>query len=60
MIKKYGHRNVTYAPSFPGALQVLEEKLQDGDLLITLGAGDVWKIGEEWIAKGLERIKGSQ
>ena len=27
--------------------RMLREKLQDGDLLITLGAGDVWKIGEE-------------
>jgi len=23
--------------------------LQDGDLLLTLGAGDVWKLGEEFL-----------
>jgi UDP-N-acetylmuramate--alanine ligase len=49
MIKKHGHRDVTCAPDFPAALQLLQEKLQEGDLLITLGAGDVWKIGEEWL-----------
>jgi UDP-N-acetylmuramate--alanine ligase len=50
LIKKYGHRDVTFAPDFPSALQTLREKLQAGDMLLTLGAGDVWKIGEEWLA----------
>jgi UDP-N-acetylmuramate--alanine ligase len=48
-IKKHGHRDVTYAPDFPAALQMLQEKLQASDLMLTLGAGDVWKIGEEWL-----------
>ncbi len=50
LIKKHGHRDVTYASGFPAAVQALQEKLQEGDLLLTLGAGDVWKIGEEWLA----------
>jgi UDP-N-acetylmuramate--alanine ligase len=50
LIKKHGHRDVTYAVDFPAALEALQQKLQDGDLLLTLGAGDVWKIGEEWLA----------
>jgi UDP-N-acetylmuramate--alanine ligase len=49
MIKKHGHRDVVYAPDFPAALQALQAKLQEGDLLLTLGAGDVWKLGEEWL-----------
>jgi UDP-N-acetylmuramate--alanine ligase len=48
-IKKHGHRDVTYAPDFPAALQMLQGRLQASDLLITFGAGDVWKIGEEWL-----------
>jgi UDP-N-acetylmuramate--alanine ligase len=48
-IKKYGHRNVTFAPSFASAGLELKSKLKNGDLLITLGAGDVWKIGEEFL-----------
>jgi UDP-N-acetylmuramate--alanine ligase len=48
-LKKFGHRDVSYAHSFAGAQLLLEEKLQDGDLLITLGAGDVWKVGEEFL-----------
>jgi UDP-N-acetylmuramate--alanine ligase len=50
-IKKFGHRDVCYAPDFAGARKILKEKLQDGDLLLTLGAGDVWKVGEEFLKK---------
>ncbi len=48
-IKKFGHRDVTFAPDFAEAQKILKDKLQDGDLLITLGAGDVWKVGEEFL-----------
>lgn len=49
-IKKHGHREVTFAGDFATAQEVLRNKLRAGDLLITLGAGDVWKIGEEFLA----------
>jgi UDP-N-acetylmuramate--alanine ligase len=52
LIKKHGHRSVTYAPGFKHALELLREKLREGDLLITLGAGDVWKLGEEYLGPG--------
>jgi UDP-N-acetylmuramate--alanine ligase len=47
-IQKFGHRDARYAPDFAGAREQLRETLRKGDLLITLGAGDVWKIGEEF------------
>ncbi len=50
-IKKFGHRDVGYVPDFAGALQILKDRLRDGDLLLTLGAGDVWKVGEEFLKK---------
>jgi UDP-N-acetylmuramate--alanine ligase len=50
-IKKFGHRDVSYAPNFAAAHDLLKEKLQNGDLLLTLGAGDVWKVGEEFLNK---------
>jgi UDP-N-acetylmuramate--alanine ligase len=49
LIKKYGHRDVCYAPDFAEVQKILKDKLQDGDLLLTLGAGDVWKAGEEFL-----------
>lgn len=48
-IKKFGHRDVSYAPDFESAQQLLKDKLQAGDLLLSLGAGDVWKVGEEFL-----------
>jgi UDP-N-acetylmuramate--alanine ligase len=60
LIEKFGHRNVTFAPGFQGALRILEKELREGDLLITLGAGDVWKIGEEWLGKEQELSEGIQ
>jgi UDP-N-acetylmuramate--alanine ligase len=49
LIKKYRRRDVSYAPDFAAIQATLKEQLRDGDLLITLGAGDVWKIGEAFL-----------
>jgi UDP-N-acetylmuramate--alanine ligase len=48
-IRICGHHNALYAPDFASAGRILEETLRDGDLLLTLGAGDVWKVGEEFL-----------
>jgi UDP-N-acetylmuramate--alanine ligase len=45
-IKKHGHKDVTYLPDKDQAADFLAGILRKGDLMITLGAGDVWKIGE--------------
>jgi UDP-N-acetylmuramate--alanine ligase len=50
-IKKFGHRDAVYVSDFEQAQQILKKKVQDGDLLLTLGAGDVWKIGEEFLSR---------
>jgi UDP-N-acetylmuramate--alanine ligase len=51
LTKQFGHRDVRFAPDFSAARAILEEKLRSGDLLITLGAGDVWKLAEEFLAR---------
>ena len=43
------------AEKFPGAMEIAKD-LRAGDLLITIGAGDVWKAGEE-IKLKLETIR---
>ncbi len=48
-IKQFGHRDVTFAENFQAAGEILNQRLRQGDLLITLGAGDVWKLAEEWL-----------
>jgi UDP-N-acetylmuramate-alanine ligase len=38
---------VVYVESIAAAVAHLRETLVPGDLLLTLGAGDVWKVGAE-------------
>jgi UDP-N-acetylmuramate--alanine ligase len=48
-IKKFGHRDVVFAPDAGSARKLLGQRLRDGDILLTLGAGDVWKLGEDFL-----------
>jgi UDP-N-acetylmuramate--alanine ligase len=41
-----GVHNARYAPSEARVLQELSRDAQQGDLIITIGAGNVWKLGE--------------
>lgn len=45
-----GHRNVKYIPNFSDILPELRKILQPGDIIITLGAGDIWKISKELVS----------
>lgn len=40
-----------YLNSFDKILEYLKDTLREGDLLITMGAGDVYKIGERFLEK---------
>ena len=44
-IKAHGHKEVTYVKGIKSAVNQLQKSLKKGDILLTLGAGDVWKIG---------------
>jgi UDP-N-acetylmuramate--alanine ligase len=48
-IQRFGHKSVFYADGFPSAAAILRQNLVAGDLLITLGAGDVWQVGERYL-----------
>ncbi len=41
--------NAQYVGDFAAIRQYLETHCQTGDLLLTVGAGDVYKIGEEFL-----------
>ncbi|MGD9329669.1 MAG: UDP-N-acetylmuramate--L-alanine ligase [Desulfobacterales bacterium] len=45
-IQAHGHKNVFCTNSFEEALTGLREKLREGDIVMTMGAGDIWKLGE--------------
>lgn len=48
-----GHRQVVYIPDKEEIPEYLQGIIQKGDLIVTMGAGDIWKIGEALI----ERIR---
>ncbi len=55
-IRKQGHKEVHYLGGFAEALDFLLETCREGDLVITLGAGDVVRLGE-MLLKALEERK---
>jgi UDP-N-acetylmuramate--alanine ligase len=46
-IKAHGHKDVRCVSGPEEVVQLLEGVLAPEDVLLTLGAGDVWKIGEQ-------------
>jgi len=47
--KKYGHRDVHYLEDKNELPSKLKELVQPGDIVITMGAGDIYKYGEEFV-----------
>jgi len=45
-IRAHGHRDVIYLDSLAACVDYLDANLGSGDLLLTLGAGDVYRVGE--------------
>ena len=46
-----GHQNARYIPEKKAVIEYTAEQAQPGDIIITLGAGDVWDISERVIQK---------
>lgn len=46
-IKDSGHEDVTYINGSQSVVETVLEKIESGDTLLTLGAGNVWTYGEE-------------
>jgi len=59
-IKDHGHGDVIYLSSFKEIVDHLSESVKPGDVIITLGAGDVWKTGVELLERLRARGSGSQ
>jgi UDP-N-acetylmuramate--alanine ligase len=55
-IRSRGHKNVIYLENVLTAPTHLRSILRPGDVLLTLGAGDVWKVGEGVLKQMLDAI----
>jgi UDP-N-acetylmuramate--alanine ligase len=56
MTRSFGHRSAEYAGSMASAADQAAQRLEEGDLVLTLGAGNVWQAGDMI----LERLRGGR
>lgn len=47
--KKFGHKNVYYEPDKTKIPELLKSIYKKDDIIITLGAGDIWKYGVQFV-----------
>jgi UDP-N-acetylmuramate--alanine ligase len=47
--KQFGHKDVHYVPDKKSVPSFLQKTAKAGDIVITMGAGDIWKYGEEYL-----------
>ena len=57
-IQEHGHSNVRYIPDHLALVPSLVEEVREGDVVLTLGAGNIWQTGEE-LLKRLQEKEGS-
>lgn len=54
-IQEHGHGNVRYIPDHLALVPSLAEEVRQGDVVLTLGAGNIWQTGEALLEKLKER-----
>jgi UDP-N-acetylmuramate--alanine ligase len=54
-IRQFGHRSAEYAGTMERAVEAILEAARPGDLVLTLGAGNVWQAGDTILAALRER-----
>ncbi|MBU0559065.1 MAG: UDP-N-acetylmuramate--L-alanine ligase [Bacteroidota bacterium] len=47
--KSFGHKNVIYEPDKTKVPELLKSLYKSGDIIVTMGAGDIWKYGEKFV-----------
>lgn len=58
-IQEHGHGNIRYLPNHLDLVPVLIKELKEGDVVLTLGAGNIWQTGEK-LLKQLRETEGSK
>ncbi len=48
---RFGHKNVQYVADKAQVPDHLAQLVRTGDIVVTMGAGDIWKYGAQFIAK---------
>ena len=48
-MKSIGHKNVHYVPKLEDLKQHLDNLVKTNDMVITIGAGTIWRYGQKYI-----------
>ena len=54
-IQKHGHGNIRYISNPMAIIPLLMEEVRENDVVLTLGAGNIWQTGEEFLKRLHER-----
>jgi UDP-N-acetylmuramate--alanine ligase len=54
-IQEHGHGNIRYVPNPMDIIPILMEEVREKDVVLTLGAGNIWQTGEEFLKRLQER-----
>ncbi len=54
-IKEHGHKSVVHVSDFEGVIKHLLNEVRPGDVVLTLGAGDIWRVGTKLMQRLKER-----
>ncbi len=55
--RKFGHKNVHYIADKKDIPAFLNEIKKDDDIIVTMGAGDIWKYGEQFVGLLNKKMK---
>ena len=58
-VRRHGHHNSDFEPDLSRLAGRIRSELMEGDVILTLGAGNVWRVGED-LLRLLGDEKGSQ
>jgi UDP-N-acetylmuramate--alanine ligase len=50
-IRLHGHKEVAFQDGLDAAVSYLKSVLRQGDILLTLGAGDIWQVGARFLGE---------
>jgi UDP-N-acetylmuramate--alanine ligase len=54
---RHGHPSVAHASTLDEAARLVREMIRPGDLVLTLGAGNVWQVGEDLVRSSAPKPK---
>jgi UDP-N-acetylmuramate--alanine ligase len=57
-IREHGHGNIRYIPKPMEIVPILLEEVREKDVVLTLGAGNIWQTGEEFLKRLQDREGG--